>query len=264
MTGLEGAILGLVQGLTEFLPVSSSGHLVVGQTLFGLAGSHLAFDVVVHGATLFAITVFFRERIVEVIRRRDWEYGGKIALGTLPIVAVGLLLREVVERAFSDPAVVAACLAGTGVVLLSLFFRPGRDEGNSGVGDPVPSWGAAWWIGCAQAFALFPGVSRSGTTITTALWLGVAPRAAAEFSFLLGVPAIAGAVVLQIGLIRQPGAIGGAAAWPMLFGGGVAFFSGLAAIVVVFRFLARRTFPAFGFYCLALAGSFGIWLAWAR
>lgn len=264
MTGLEGAILGLVQGLTEFLPISSSGHLVVGQTLFGLAGSHLAFDVVVHGATLLAIAVFFRERIVEVIRRRDWEYAGKIVLGTSPIVATGLLLREVVEKAFANPAVVAACLAGTGMVLLSLFFRPGRRESDSiSAGDPAPSWGAAWWIGCAQAIALFPGVSRSGTTITTALWLGVAPRPAAEFSFLLGIPAIAGAVVLQLGAIARAGAVGAAGVWPMVFGGTVAFFSGLVAIVLVFRFLARRTFPAFGFYCLAFAGAFGIWLALA-
>lgn len=264
MTQLEGVILGLVQGLTEFLPISSSGHLVVIQTLFGLEGPHLAFDVVVHGATLLAILVFFRERLVEVIRRGDWGYLGKIALATAPIVLVGFALRTVVERAFTSPVVVAASLAGTGVLLLSLFLRPGRRESGADAGDPVPSWGAAWWIGCAQVIALVPGVSRSGTTIATALWLGVAPRSAAEFSFLIGVPAIGGAVVIQLGAIARAAEAGAAGVWPMLLGGWVAFFSGLAAIVLVFRFLARRSFPAFGFYCLALAASFGAWVAWVR
>jgi len=259
VSALEGAILGLVQGLTEFLPVSSSGHLVIGQTLFGLDGSHLAFDVVVHGATLVAIVFYFRDRLLELLRRRDWGYAGRIALGTLPVVVAGFSFRAAIGRAFADPALVVVTLTGTGLMLLSLFLRPGRLARGEAAGEAVPSWGAAWWIGCAQAVSLIPGISRSGATITTAMWLGVAPSAAAEFSFLLGIPAIAGAVTLQLGAIAH--AAGTAAqAGTMALGALTAFASGVTAIVLVFRFLARRAFPLFGFYCLAVAAAFGAWL----
>ncbi len=256
MTPIESLVLGLVQGMTEFLPVSSSGHLVIFQTLFGVTGPSVAFDAAVHGATLVAIVVYFRGRIARLIGTRDWVYVAKLALGTIPIAVVGGLWREDVERAFHTPWIVPATLAVTGTVLLSLYLRK----------DPVarvasPTWTMALLIGLAQAVALLPGISRSGSTIVAALWLGLGGAAAAEFSFLLGVPAIAGAVILQADEMML--AADGGGALTMGLGTGVAFASGLAAMAVVFHLLEREGFRRFGFYCWAVAVAFAGYLWWA-
>jgi len=255
----EGFLLGLIQGLTEFLPVSSSGHLVIGQTIFGLRDL-LAFDAFIHGATMLAIVVYFRRRLLELSRGRSPSYVGKLALGTVPAVVVGLGFREAITRAFDSPALVAGALAVTGAALLSLGFVP-RSRRPPEAGGAEPSWSAAWWIGCAQAFAILPGISRSGSTIVTGIWLGLAPAAAAEFSFLLGIPAIAGAIALQVWIVGA-----GSGAWlspPFLAGAVAAFLSGLAAIFLVFRLLGRGEFRWFGLYCWVAAAAFGLWL-WAR
>ncbi|MDX1661312.1 MAG: undecaprenyl-diphosphate phosphatase [Gemmatimonadota bacterium] len=253
MTPVEGLVLGLVQGLTEFLPVSSSGHLVIFQTLFGVQGPSVAFDAAVHGATLVAILVYFRERIVTVVRSREWAYVGKLALGTIPIALIGGVWREEVERAFHTPWLVPVTLAVTGAALLSLYFR--RDRIRVA---PVPTWTMAAVIGCAQALALMPGISRSGSTIVAALWLGLAAPAAAEFSFLLGVPAIAGAVGIQADDMLATAHGGGGLT--LALGTGTAFLSGLAAMALVFHLLAREGFRRFGFYCWTVALAFAGWL----
>lgn len=255
MTPVEALVLGLVQGMTEFLPISSSGHLVVFQTLFGVRGPSVAFDAAVHGATLVAIVVYFRGRIAELIRSRDWIYVSKLVLATVPIAVVGGVWRDDVERAFHTPWIVPVTLAVTGTVLLSLYLRR----------EPVatvasPTWTMALAIGLAQAAALLPGISRSGSTIVAALWLGLAGPAAAEFSFLLGVPAIAGAVALQANDMVAAADGGGGLALGL--GTAVAFVSGLAAIALVFHLLAREGFRRFGFYCWAVALAFGGWLWW--
>jgi undecaprenyl-diphosphatase len=270
MTLWEGIVLGLIQGLTEFLPVSSSGHLVIGQTFFDLQGL-LAFDVFVHGATMLAIVVYFRRRLRDLLAGRSPAYVGKLALGTVPASIVGLGFREAIQRAFDSPILVVATLAVTGTALLSLGFAPSaRREGPGSsprggtatppAGNAGPTWAAAWWIGCAQAVAILPGISRSGSTIVTGIWLGLAPAAAAEFSFLLGIPAIAGAMVLEL-LIR--GDVSGP--WlsaPFVAGGMMAFLTGLVTIFLVFRLLDRGEFRWFGLYCWAAAAAFGLWL-WA-
>lgn len=258
MTAWEGFVLGLVQGLTEFLPISSSGHLVMGQTLFGLEElNNLPFDVLVHGASLLAILVYFRRRLILLVRDRRVTYGLKIVVGTLPVVIVGFTLREAIEVAFHSPALVAVNLAVTGLLLLSLYLRGDPAERPQALTEPT--WLGALLIGCAQAVAILPGISRSGSTIVSALWLGLAPAAAAEFSFLLGIPALAGAMVLQAAAVQD--AAGGYAGTAFAVGGVAAFAASLAAITLVFRLLARRGFRRFGFYCLAVAAAFGAYLA---
>lgn len=256
MTVIEGAVLGLIQGLTEFLPVSSSGHLVIGQTLFGLEGDHLAFDVFVHGATLLAVLVYFRSRLIAILRGWEWRYVVKLALATLPVVVSGVTFYPFVREAFSRPSLVVVFLAVTGMLLLSLYLRGRHGEGT---GLQEPGWGTALAIGLFQACALLPGISRSGSTIVAGIWLGLAPAAAVEFSFLLAIPAIAGAIVYESGALRD--AAGAGATDAFLVGAGVAFLSALVAIGVVFRTVERRHFRWFGFYCLAAAALFAAWLA---
>ena len=256
MTPIDALILGLVQGLTEFLPVSSSAHLVMGEELLGVNEPGVAFDVLVHGGTLLAVLVYFRRRIVQLLRERSWGYASKIVVGTIPAGIVGVLFEDAIERVFATPVVVVFALLWTGTFLLSLKAIP-RDR--SEVAEP--SLWQAWWIGCAQMTAILPGISRSGSTIAAARWLGLAPAPAAEFSFLLGVPAIAGAIVLQAGELRAGFAAGSGGTY--LVGWVAALVAGLVAIALVFRMLERRAFPNFGWYCWAAAAAFGAWL-WFR
>lgn len=246
----------MIQGLTEFLPVSSSGHLVIGQALFGLEGDNLAFDILVHGATLLAILVHFRTRLIGFLRRSEWSYVAKLGLATLPVVIAGATFYPVVREAFARPALVAGFLAVTGGLLLSLYLRGRPDEERGGL---EPGWGMALMIGIFQACALLPGISRSGTTIVAGIWLGLAPAAAVEFSFLLAIPAIAGAIVYESGAMAELADAGMADVFSI--GAVVAFVSALAAIRIVFRTIGRREFRWLGFYCLVTAGLFWAWLA---
>lgn len=256
MTWVEALILGLVQGLTEFLPVSSSAHLVMGEELFGVNEPGVAFDVLVHGATLLAVLIYFRGRILELARERSWSYAGKIVVGTIPAGLVGVLFEAAIERTFADMGLLVLTLVVTGALLLSLNALPTeRAEVEE------PSWWQAWWIGCAQMVSILPGISRSGATIVTARWMGLAPAASAEFSFLLSVPAIAGALALQAGEMRTATAAGEGIMY--LVGWVAAFVSGIVAIMLVFRLLAGRWFSLFGWYCIAAAAAFGAWV-WFR
>ena len=257
MNPVEAAILGIVQGLTEFFPVSSSGHLAIFQALFGgrEAGS-LLFEVAVHVATLIAIVFFYRERILALAKGllgRDGEslvYVGKLVLATLPAVGVGLTAKDAIEAQFSNPVLVGLALLVTGGVVFSTRATVPRARGAS------PGWGVAFLIGLAQAFAILPGISRSGSTVAMAVALGVAPLVAAEFSFLLGIIAITGAAVLVLPELGQADS----GAWTaMAVGGGTALVSGLLAIWVFVRMLDRSLFHHWAWYCWAAGGLFLIW-----
>jgi undecaprenyl-diphosphatase len=263
---VEGVILGVVQGLTEFLPVSSSGHLVLVQHLFGLLRDGVTFEVVVHAATLLAIVVYFRRAILARVRRRDGRYLAKLVLATLPIAVVGVLAGAAVERVFGSPLLTAGFLAFTGVVLLSRYIvdpvdrhaEPDREQERDARLRGEPTWTDAWWIGCAQAVAILPGVSRSGMTIVAGVGRGLRPVAAAEFSFLLGVPAIFGALLLRAGEVGTAALDGGAAT--LLAGAAAAFVSGTVAIGLVLRLMEHHTFRRFGFYCVAIGAAFAAYL----
>jgi len=254
---IEAAVLGIVQGLTEFFPVSSSGHLAMFQALFGGrdAGA-LLFEVAVHVATLVAITIYYRHRILSLIaglldRNRDAiDYVGKLAVATLPIVFVGLTARSWIGEQFSNPLLVGCALLVTGVIVFSSRWTAARALAST------PGWAAVVAIGLAQSFAILPGISRSGATVAVALAMGVAPRAAAEFSFLLGIIAIAGAAVLTLPdlSLAEPDTL-------LNIGIGTlsALTSGLLAIWLFVRMLDRSLFHYWAWYCWAVGGAFLAW-----
>ena len=258
MNPTEAGVLGVVQGLTEFFPVSSSGHLALFQELFGgRESSDLLFEVAVHVATLFAIVFFYRRRIAALVYgffiardRASIEYVAKLAVATLPSVAVGLTAKDFIETQFSNPILVGCALLVTGCIV----FTTRRTASQAHV--DVPNWRAAILIGLAQSFAILPGISRSGSTVAMALALGVAPLAAAEFSFLLGIIAISGAAVLMLpGLSdAQPEQL-----LNLAVGGVTALASGLLALWLFVRMLDRSLFHHWAWYCWAVGGAFLAW-----
>jgi undecaprenyl-diphosphatase len=258
VNSIEALFLGLVQGLTEFLPVSSSGHLVVFGSLLGLeADGNLLFEVGVHVASLLAIAIFYRQKILELVRGifaakpGAIEYVGKLVVATLPAVAVALGLNGVLDRVLSSPEI-----AAVGLLLTSLILWTTRSTLPRATGL-VPGWGAALLIGVAQALAILPGVSRSGSTVAVALALGIAPAAAAEFSFLMGIIAISSAAVLMLPDLGQasPEALASLA-----LGCATALGSGILAIWLFVVVLRRQTFYQFAYYTFAVGTAFGLYL----
>jgi undecaprenyl-diphosphatase len=302
----EAVLLGVVQGLTEFFPVSSSGHLVIAGSLLGLAVPGILFEVAVHVATLLSVVIVYRARLLELVygafgraRSSSWPYILKLALASVPAVVVGFVLKDWFEARFDDPVfagtmilvtgsfvwssrwargianpwpydwlplLVAAALtvrAGTLVPFLAvlgieaLLFAVARLTGPRQM-HAEPTWGGALLIGLAQALAILPGVSRSGSTVLTGLWGRIDPVKAAEFSFLMSIPAIAGAAVLMlpdIGLVRdQIGVV------PLVAGGIAAGLSGILAITVFVALLRRQNFHVFAYYCWGAAGLYLVYV----
>jgi undecaprenyl-diphosphatase len=209
----------------------------------------MLFEIVVHVATLASVLIFYQRRVGELIlgalrgRPEAWRYVGKLGLATLPAVLAVLAVGDFLEAQFESAGAAGMGLLLTGAILITT--RRTLETGQL----PEPSWAAAWWIGCAQAVAIFPGVSRSGSTVAAALALGVAPAAAAEFSFLMGTIAIAGAAVRSLPKLAQvPVDLGGALA----LGGAAALVAGIAAIWLFVRLLRSHGFYRFAYYTWAL------------
>ena len=258
MSFLEAAVLGLIQGVTEFLPISSSGHLVMGQALLQIRVSGVGFEVAVHLATLISVLLVYRKRIGALalgafsLDRGSWSYVGLLALASLPVAVVGLGLRGVVEGLFEVPEVVGVALLVTGAILWTSREALARDPGRK------PGVREALFMGLAQVLALVPGISRSGITVVAGLWLGVEAEEAAAFSFLMAVPAIAGAALLMgPALIAEPG---GLDVGPLILGSAVAAVTGILAIRTFVAMLKRRSFYRFGPYCWAVGGLFLLYL----
>lgn len=247
MSWWEGVLLGVVQGLTEFLPISSSGHLVVVEAALGITTPGVVIEVVLHVATLLAVVIVYRKVLwrlaggAVVGDRTAWRYIGLLAIGTVPAALAGLFLEEWFERTFQSLLLVGLNFLITGTVLWSTRGRVRH------AARPSPSTKGAFGIGMAQALAILPGISRSGTTVAAALWLGVDPVRAAEFSFLLAVPAIAGAAVLQIPNLS--GGLASAGALPVAAGFLAALVSGVAAIRLLIFLLRNKAFHRFAPYC---------------
>lgn len=257
MNYAEGVLLGLVQGLTEFLPVSSSGHLVVTEAAVGLTTPGVVVEVALHVATLLAVVVVYWPRLTELAtgclagRGTAWRAVGLLLAASVPAGVVGILFEEAIGRAFDSLMLVGVNFFVTGAVLWSTRWAPqARSD--------MPRYPGAVAIGCAQALAILPGISRSGSTVSAAMWLGIEPERAAEFSFLLAVPAIAGAAVLQIPDLSS-GAID--SGWGPL---GLSFLTALVSGVVAIRFLVRLlrlgVFHRFAPYC---AGIGAVTILWA-
>jgi undecaprenyl-diphosphatase len=243
---------GLVQGLTEFLPISSSGHLVLVPALFELAPPDLATTAVLHLGTLAALLWYFRSDLAWLARFRTDPAAARLvrllALATLPALGAGLVLRSTLERWEEEPRKVAVALLVTGVVLAAseVFRRRGLYRSVEQVGTSD-----AAIIGVAQAAALIPGISRSGMTIVAGLGRSLRPDQAARFAFLLGIPIIAIAGAVQAVELAGEGGLTGSV-W---IGVAVAAASGYAAIALLLRLLRRTGLIVFSAYCLA----FGAW-----
>lgn len=252
MTIFEAIIFGVVQGLTEFLPVSSSGHLVILHQFFGTTTDSLSFDVVLHLATLLVVLVYFWRDIVKIMQtlyrmvlQKDVVQAEKkliyaLVLGTIPAGIIGALFASDIEYIFRSTFSVALALIA-GSILFVIAEKVSKQ--NSEIGGK-----RGFAIGCFQALALIPGVSRSGSTISGGLMLGLSREQAVRFSFLLAVPIILGA-----GLVKVLGGSELVFGMPIIFGALAAFFSGLWAVHFLVRFLKTNTLMPFVWYRIALA-----------
>ncbi len=249
-------LLGVIQGLTEFLPISSDGHLALAQLLLDVDGGGLTLSVLLHTGTLLATLIYFRERIAKVVvdlfrelRQGSLPKPGSAGWDALVVVVVsvptgiiGLSLRDVVEGWTKQPLATGLGFIVTALVLISsLWARPGQSSS--------PSLPAALLIGIAQGLAVAPGVSRSGCTIVAALWLGVRSERAFELSMLMSIPAVTGAVLLEL---RHLDALNGHAL-PLITGAVVAFAVGLSALALLRRMVSRGQLAWFALWVLPLA-----------
>ncbi|MEC9364494.1 MAG: undecaprenyl-diphosphate phosphatase [Pseudomonadota bacterium] len=257
---LQAIVLALIQGLTEILPISSSGHLVLVPHLLGWPDQGLAYDVALHVGTLFAVMTYFRREVVgmlgawtgSVIGRRPLDgqalFAWRLVLATIPAAIAGLAFNDFIETNLRSPLVIVFTLIGFGLLLGWADRRApdGRSELQTG-------WRDALIIGCAQALALIPGTSRSGITMTAGRFLGLSRIGAARFSFLMSIPVIllaGGYKLLQLALGDEP------VAWGLMaVGMAVAFLSTLVSIHVLLRLVQRIGFMPFVIYRLALGGA---------
>ncbi|MDH5397076.1 MAG: undecaprenyl-diphosphate phosphatase [Cyclobacteriaceae bacterium] len=258
MSIIDAIILGLLQGLTEFLPVSSSGHLELGSVFLGIAGKdNLLFSVLVHGATALSTILVFRKDIFTLIRdlfqfklNESTLYVLKLALSMVPVGIVGLLWESEIEAFFGGKVIfVSAMLMITALLLtLSHFVSTNSNQAKD------VSFFRAVVIGIAQAFALLPGVSRSGATISTALLLGTDKTKAARFSFLMVLAPITGATLLKVkDLIDSPLTSNGTGSLPFIAGFLAAFISGVIACKWMIRIVKKGQLIYFAIYCFVLA-----------
>lgn len=267
MTLPAAILLGIIQGLTEFLPVSSSAHLILARFFFGWETPPelgLAFDVALHIGTLAAIVAFFRvelaamARAIPAIFSPDPGESGRliqlIAVGTLPIVAAGLLFTDFIEERLRTPAVAAGALTIGALAMMAAERVGTRTRAESTLG-----WTDALLIGCAQAAALVPGMSRSGSTIAIGMFLGMRRDAAARFTFLLAIPATLAAAGKESLELRHLGLPDQTVA---LFGLGIVVSGvvGYLTIKYFLRFLAGHRLDLFAYYRFALAAATVVWL----
>ena len=241
MTWYDGVLLGFVQGATEFLPVSSSGHLVMGQTLLGLEVPGMALEIALHFATLLSVLVVYRARVGALLAgvwRRDREqlrYAGLLVLASVPAAIAGVGFGDFFASLFDRPAVTGVALLVTGCVVWTARGALAREPAAK------PGAGTALVMGLAQAAAIVPGISRSGATVVAALWRGLDPREAAAFSFLMSVPAVGGAALLKVPELVAGAAAGGASGVDAV---STAVLGVAAVVACVTGVLAIRAFRA--------------------
>ena len=264
---VAAALLGAVQGLTEFLPVSSSGHLILARAFFGWDPGRfgLAFDVACHVGTLLAVVAYFRADILKLMlaapgalagRDGDWERMGRmIIVGTVPVVIVGVLFADAIETTLRSPAVVAVTLTVGAIGLVVAEWLGAKRRGDETIG-----YGEAFLIGVAQASALVPGISRSGATLTIAMLLGLRRESAARFVFLLSLPAVLAAAIKETMEVAKVG-VEGLPVTLFLVGVVVSGVVGYITVKFFIRYLAGHTLHGFAVYRLLLAGVTFAWLA---
>ncbi len=247
-------LLGAVQGLTEFLPVSSSGHLVLFQQFLPVPGDPVAFDLVLHLGTLMPVFWVYRASLLEIIRdfvggeggwleRKGVRLGAWVVVGSVPTAAIGLAFEDLFTHLFANTLSVGIAFFVTAALLYGTRFAPGGDTDESSM-----KWWHAVLIGVVQGLAITPGISRSGSTIALALFLGMNREYAARFSFLLSIPAILGAFLLKASDLTVTGA-----ALPPLVGGFIAAAAvGYVALVVLIRLVKSGDFSRFAWYLIGV------------
>ncbi len=269
--GIGGALLlGALQGATEFLPVSSSGHLALAQIFLGWQEPPLAYDLSLHVATTLATLLYFSRDLSTLLgewlrgfgdrggrAEPGWRIGWAVILGTLVTGLVGLPMKPLVERALGNSLAVGLGLCATGGMLLAASALARGD------GSIRPRSGL--WVGVAQGIAVLPGISRSGSTIVAGLLGGLSREEAFRFSFLLSIPAVLGALLLEMRELGGTSAFVAALPPGWLFGDCLAFGVGLAALALLRRIVIRGRWGIFGVYCLCVGGgtlivtALGIW-----
>ncbi|MDQ3460141.1 MAG: undecaprenyl-diphosphate phosphatase [Deinococcota bacterium] len=265
MTALEALILGLVQGITEFLPISSSGHLVIVQRLMGVHEGAFTFDAVIHLGSLLAVMIALRAELWLMAKS---PFGGRTAearagrrlmllviLGTLPLVVVGLTLRDLVDRAFGSVYISAFMLYFTGALLWFAEKNPrsGQVETASKLRTLSVTWRHSLVMGLFQALAVLPGLSRSGVTIAAGMMGGLGREAAARFSFLLSIPAIMGAALLEMRTVLREDLSASLSTEVLVIGTVAAGISSYLAIAILLKFLKQGSLIGFAYYTWILA-----------
>ena len=241
----DAILWGLIQGLTEFLPVSSSGHLVLIPALLDREGPDLATTAMLHLGTLAAVVVYYRSDLASMAKfdRPARRMITLLVVGTIPAAVLGFAFKDTIAGFVEDPSMVAIMLIVTGLVLLAAELLRLGDKRVTDIG-PLDSL----LTGLAQALALIPGISRSGMTISTGLVRGMTKQEAARFAFLLGIPVIAGAGFLEMAEFIGSDESISAEVWVSV---GVAAVSGYAAIAILIRLLGRIGLAPFGIYCVS-------------
>jgi undecaprenyl-diphosphatase len=266
MDYFKAVLLAILQGLTEFLPISSSGHLVIAEYLLGVKKSGIAFEVFVHFGTMLSVVLIFWRDIAEILRsffskifklkelgqnyKNDPNFKTALLIlwASIPAGVVGILFEDKIENVFQNPKLTSLFLIFTGFILFSTRFaknNPARDFNIA----------SSFIVGVAQAFAILPGISRSGTTISAGMLLGIDGVRSARFSFLLSLPAIFGATLLKVKEISS----GGHFADPtqLAISAVVAFITGYAAIRFLLSIISKGNFKLFAYYCF-LVGMIGL------
>jgi undecaprenyl-diphosphatase len=248
MSIFDALILGLLQGFTEFIPISSSGHLLLAHEILGTGENTLAFDVALHVGTLLALILYFRKDLWNLLvninkKNKDGRLARILLLATIPAVVVGLLFSGFIDDNLRSPVVVAITLALVGVFMIYVDNRAVTDNNH----EVTRKQGV--WVGIMQSLALIPGVSRSGVTITTGMFLGLDRKQAARFSFLLAIPIIAGSA---LGIFIKDGdsLVFGVELYVGMF---ASFISGFLAIKFMLAFIGSIGLKPFAYYRFAVA-----------
>lgn len=257
MSSLEAIILGLLQGLTEFLPVSSSGHLAIGKALFGIETADLSFEVAVHAATVLATVVVFWKDILALLRGLlKWQMNSEtryillIFLSMIPVFIVGMFFKDSVESLFGSGLLVVGCALL--VTALLLFLSETLTARRSGEGQKV-SWKSALWMGLAQAVAVIPGLSRSGSTIAAGLLSGVSKQEVTRFSFLMVLIPILGEAFLDV--VGGDFSASSVGMLQLVLGFIAAFVSGLFACRFMIAMVRKARLKWFALYCVLVGAA---------
>jgi undecaprenyl-diphosphatase len=247
---IQSIILGAVQGLTEFLPVSSSGHLVIFQKVFNFSEPPIFFDTLVHFATLLAVVFYLRKEIIYILKtlntKETQKLAGLIVLGTVPIIIVGFSIKDIIEEIFSSMLLVAVSFFITSIILFATYFFKNQKKTM-----PEITWKDSLFVGLFQALAILPGVSRSGSTVSASIFGGIKREDGFKFSFLLAIPAIFGAFALQ--LKEQGFQFFGSQVAQNIVGFILAFVFGLISLKILEKVMVKGKLHYFGVYTLLLS-----------